>query len=125
MERRKKADPSPPTIPTIQDGQVKWVKRGGGSFRLANGKIIKPNQVFMAGPEEIPASFRDVVVPVNEAELKAVEQGVPSGSKVIKFELRKTPADTYNVVNNKTEKAMNSFPLEKVEADKLLQELNG
>lgn len=126
MERRKKiSNETAVTVIPNKEGLVRWVKRGGGSFRLASGKIIKPNQVFMARPEEIPAGFRDIVVPVNEAELKAVEEGGTLIGMMVKFELRKTPADTYNVVNIKTEKVMNGYPLEKAEAEKLLQELNG
>ena len=43
---------------------ISWKKLGGGSFRLATGRIIKPNQIFDATEAEIPKAFRDVVVSV-------------------------------------------------------------
>lgn len=44
--------------------KLRWIKRGGGSFRMGDGRIIKPNQKFLAALEEIPAGFRDVVVQI-------------------------------------------------------------
>jgi len=48
------------------DVKIRWIKTGGGRFRLANGKIIKPNQKFSARPDEIPEAFRDVIIPIDE-----------------------------------------------------------
>lgn len=47
-----------------QRRKIKWHKQGGGSFRMRDGRIIKPNQKFEAYPEDIPDGFRDVVVPL-------------------------------------------------------------
>lgn len=55
MERTKKGDEV-----------LRWRKTGGGSFRMAGGKIIKPGQVFNARPDEIPKSFRDVCIPLDK-----------------------------------------------------------
>jgi len=46
----------------VDDGRILFHKKGGGSFRTVNGRIIKPNQKFRAHPEEIPEAFRDIVV---------------------------------------------------------------
>jgi len=48
----------------VEDGMIRWKKIGGGSFHMGN-RIIKPNQVFTARVEDIPASFRDVVIPLD------------------------------------------------------------
>ena len=49
----------------LVEEQVRFKKIGGGSFRTGN-RIIKPGQVFMAFPSEIPKSFRDVVIAVDQ-----------------------------------------------------------
>jgi len=46
------------------DDKLKWRKIGHGSFKLARGKIVKPNEVFTAREDEIPLSFRDLIVRV-------------------------------------------------------------
>jgi hypothetical protein len=56
MERTKKTE----------DGKIKWVKQGGGSFRMTSGKIIKPGQTFFAHPNDIPEGFRDTIVPLDK-----------------------------------------------------------
>ncbi len=40
---------------------LKWRKVGGGSVRI-NGQIIKPNEVFLAMEDDLPDTFRDVIV---------------------------------------------------------------
>lgn len=67
----------------------KWKKTGRGSFRMANGKIIKPNQVFFAKESEIPASFRNLVIRMDTG----VEEVPVIGIKVPAFEVQPiTPA---------------------------------
>lgn len=48
-----------------KEEKIRWKKTGGGGFIL-NGRIIKPGQVFTAYEREIPKSFRDVCVPLDE-----------------------------------------------------------
>jgi SAM-dependent methyltransferase len=43
------------------DDMLRWRKVGGGSIRLRNGTLAKPNQIFVARQEEIPEGFRDAV----------------------------------------------------------------
>lgn len=38
-----------------------WIKQGGGTFRMKNGRIIKPMQKFSALESEIPEAFRDTI----------------------------------------------------------------
>ena len=46
--------------------KVKWRKIGGGNFRLGK-KIIKPNEVFSASPDEIPQMFMKFLVQLEQA----------------------------------------------------------
>jgi len=48
-----------------EDGSIKWKKVGKGSHRF-KGRIIKPGQTFMARPDEISETFRDVIHPLDE-----------------------------------------------------------
>jgi len=47
-----------------ENDKERFRKIGGGSLRIG-GKIIKPNQVFLAYPHEISEAFRDVVTPLD------------------------------------------------------------
>lgn len=47
---------------------IKYKKIGGGSMRLADGRKIKPNEIFEATENSIPAFFRDLVEKVKKAE---------------------------------------------------------
>jgi hypothetical protein len=67
----------------------KWRKTGRGSFRMANGKIIKPNQVFSAKESEIPEGFRNLVIRIDTG----TEETPVLGIKVPAFEVQPiTPA---------------------------------
>ena len=54
--------------PDPNEGKIHYKKIGGGTFRMANGRIIKPNQRFWALPEQIPDGAKHVVIPVNPEE---------------------------------------------------------
>jgi hypothetical protein len=43
--------------------RTRWVNKGGTHRML--GKIIKPNQIFLAHADEIPMVLRSVIVPVD------------------------------------------------------------
>jgi hypothetical protein len=100
--------------------KIKWLKKGGGSFRMADGKIIKPNQTFMAAPEEIPVGFRDVVVPLEEIP-EAKEPKILVGS-AYKVEKRQN-SSWYDVVNSVSDKPINDKALRLEDAKALLKEL--
>jgi len=56
---------------TKRDQEItRWVKNGGGTFRLRSGKIVKPNEIFSAPEYEIPVAFRDNIVPVNQKDVE-------------------------------------------------------
>ena len=53
-------------VDTEKEERVKWKKVGGGTFRMASGKIIKQNQTFWARIDDVPIGFRDTIVPLTE-----------------------------------------------------------
>lgn len=44
--------------------KIRYQKLGGGSLRMLN-RIIKPNQIFSAYPEEIPEAFNRWIKPLD------------------------------------------------------------
>ena len=130
MERTKRAS---------EDGKIRWRKTGGGSFRLADGRIIKPNQIFVAAPSEISESFLNLVIPLDEMPKEKAPSEI-LGS--VNFELKEqspeqlqSPVDKavyaieprgvgwWNVVQAITGKVMNHHALRKGDAEKLLESL--
>ncbi|HUU87154.1 MAG TPA: hypothetical protein VMX17_05300 [Candidatus Glassbacteria bacterium] len=74
MERNKEEDPevTDPIVITTDtgvenpdEGKFRFRKIGGGSLRFKN-RIIKPNQMFKAFPDDIPVAFRDTVISVDK-----------------------------------------------------------
>lgn len=57
----------------LEKGEIRWIKTGGGSFRMKN-QIIKPGQKFVAKLEDIPESFRDVITPLSKIPKEELEQ---------------------------------------------------
>jgi hypothetical protein len=98
--------------------KIKWKKLGGGSFRMASGRIIKPNQIFEAAPEEIPMGFRDVVVPVDTIPEPPALEVVPGGYRV----MSRGPG-WYDVVDAHG-KVVNEGALRQADAQKLLEDLS-
>jgi len=106
---------------------IRWIKTGGGSFRLFSGKIIKPGQRFTAPLTQIPKAFRDMVIPVDkEISMKDVtgsEAETPI-EQVRKSELKiiqRSPG-WFNVVNEQG-KQLNENALRKDEAEELKKQL--
>ena len=123
---------------------VRWRKIGGGSFRMADGKRIKPNQVFMAAEEDIPQGFRSMVVRLEAAppplaraqkqlKLEAVPIPEPEASAEVEQALENAQGNPYkmaprgigwwNVVNTNTGKVLNEKALRHTDAMKLIESL--
>ena len=103
-----------------------WQKVGGGSFRMG-GKIIKPNQKFRAWPNEIPKAFRDLVKPLGGVvtwDDPKVKGDKPIMGKKPEYVLVPdgNSKTLFNIVN-KEGKNLNEKPLERVVAEKLLEDL--
>jgi hypothetical protein len=117
MERTKKVE----IVETLDDGSIRWKKVGGGSFKLGN-RLIKPGQIFIARPEEIPLAFRDVVVAQD-----AIREHTPEPIPVVKSKYTVKPHGQsktwFDVVNNTTGKVLNEKGIKKDVAEQLKQDL--
>jgi len=83
MERTKEE------VNSLGEKKVEFRKIGGGSFRMANGKIIKPGQVFKAYPSQIPEGFRDSLIPLEDLPPSPAEKKLdlpPSEYRMVKRE---------------------------------------
>lgn len=101
------------------DEKIRWRKFGKGSFRMANGRIIKPGQVFIASPSEIPEGFRDTIVALDELpEEKPLE--VVEGN----YRIKSRGPGWYDVLDSQGKK-VNEQALRQDEAKALLESLMG
>jgi len=104
--------------------KIKWRKlQRSGSFRMGNGKIIKPGQVFMATLDEIPEAFRDVIVPVDAksfTKANVAKEGSPAVE--LDYFAKHISSGWYNVEDSDG-KVQNEKKLRKDDAEKLLIEL--
>lgn len=104
----------------VNDEAIRWKKVGGGAFYFRN-RIIKPGQIFTAKPSEIPQSFRDVCVPLDQ--IKVVE---PPPLEITKAEYNIKPRGKskswFDVVDGRG-KVINEKALTKEVAEKLVQDL--
>ena len=114
------------TIETPTVTKMRWKKVGGGSLRLAN-RIIKPGQVFVAAPEDIPKAFRDLVVSVSGSfDFEKKEKEIPPviGVKPIyTLALKGASQFLYNVIDAQG-KVLNEKGLKKEVAEKLIADLS-
>ncbi len=103
--------------------QLKWKKIGGGTFRLARGKIIKPNQIFSASKDEIPNAFKDSVILLDKNiqidDAKIIKE---ESNDVEKYKLHSKGGGWYDILNA-TGKVINEKNLRKDDAEALLKNL--
>ncbi|MCD6361465.1 MAG: hypothetical protein J7M38_11470 [Armatimonadetes bacterium] len=110
----------------VKRKELKWRKIGGGSLRYIRGRIIKPNEVFVAREDEIPIAFRRFVVPLPEGEASEEE-----GKKIEKREVEQRPRyemhtdgnGWWDIINVASGKPINEKKLRKEEAEKVLKDL--
>ncbi len=100
--------------------RIKWKKIGGGTFRLASGKIIKPNQEFMATSDQIPGAFRDVIKPLDSAP-EALPDEVPPD--VQQYEIVHRSHGWYDITDNQGKK-INEKSLRKKAAENMIEILD-
>lgn len=110
---------------------ILWKKVGGGSFHANIGgklQIVKPGQEFYATEDEIPLSFRDMIVPVHPTGKKVTITEAKEAEKeekeksATKYELKHRGGGWWNVVSEEG-KIINESALKKDEAEELLQSL--
>jgi len=116
-----------------ESNEIRWRKIGGGSLRYIRGKIIKPNEIFIARPEEVPLAFRKHVVALEDIPETIIEPVQPFTARK-----RKTSTDTeevykiqkrsssgwWDVVNSVSGKVINEKGLREDAAKQLVEELN-
>ena len=125
----------------VESKTIKYRKIGGGSLRW-NGRIIKPNEIFRARPEEVPLAFRKYVVALEDVPdapdiipVKAftahrkpsTQKEVTAAKKVIKYVVEKRAAGKsgwWDVLNTVSGKNINDKGLRESAAKQLAQELN-
>ncbi len=100
--------------------RIKWKKIGGGTFRMASGKIIKPNQEFMATSEEIPSGFRDVIKPLDATPEPALAE--VDSPKFQSYEIVHRSYGWYDIMDSHGKK-MNEKSLHKADAETMVEQL--
>ena len=113
MERTKKSGKAIP--PPTPKPRLKWLNTGG-TFRMASGKIIKPQERFLAYLDEIPAAFRDVIKPIDPLPAEPIP--VPVGG----YELKEKTGGLFDIVDDNG-KTLNEKPLRQDEATEILEKL--
>jgi hypothetical protein len=103
---------------------LKWKKIGGGSLRLQK-RIIKPGQIFEAYEEDIPASFRKLVICLSDDVLAvATAKKLEEAKKPeILYEIKERSKGWFDIVNIETGKKVNERGLRDAEAKDLLKTL--
>ena len=51
------------------DGKISFKKAGGGCIRW-NGMLIKPGQIIRLDPSQVPASYKDLLIPLEKIREK-------------------------------------------------------
>ena len=105
-----------------QKGAVRWIKSGGGSLSLRDGREITAGE-FTAHPDDIPQAFRDVVKPASGKEPEPpVPKLPPPISTTYSIKTAGLPGK-FNVVDGQG-KAINEKGLTAAEAKTLLGSLS-
>ena len=113
--------------------EVKTYKKlGGGTFRLVNGQIIKPNEIFKTTPDQVPLAFKDLlieikpeIVPEEEEETVIVPEEEEEETEVSDkpaFYIKDEGNYWFNIYS-KAGKLITDTKLRKAAAEKLLEEL--
>jgi ATP-dependent RNA circularization protein (DNA/RNA ligase family) len=100
----------------MEKDKIKW-RKIAGTINI-NGKDYKTGQVFWAYEDEVPESFRDTCIPLEELPSKK-----PYVSKT-KFEVQSVGYGWYDVVNKETGKKINDKRLRENQAKQLIEELH-
>jgi hypothetical protein len=103
-----------------EEPSIMYRKVGSGTFRTKQGKIIKPNQKFMAKPSDIPEVFKDVIVPLDDLP----DEQVHPETIGPKYEVVSKGAGWYDVINSVTGKVVNEKGLRQADAKKLIEDLS-
>ncbi len=100
-------------------GLTKWQYVGGGLLFLKDRRKIKPGDVFMAAPEDVPMAFRDTIKLLGPVEAEKE----PDVITVRTYSLEKRGA-WYDILDD-TGKKMNEKGLKKEDAEAMIKSLSG
>jgi hypothetical protein len=114
-------------------GEVRW-RNTGGTFRIRSAgggtgrrrkkglRIIKPNEVFKARPDEVPMAFRDTIIALDTLPAEPPAPPPPE----VKFGLveREGTKGWFDVINTVSGKAINDKALREPDALKLLESMS-
>jgi hypothetical protein len=103
------------------EGMSEFQKVGGGSLRLP-GRIIKPNEKFLAFDHEIPKGAWNVIVRLSGTPTSPVPEEVPIEVKKPTYKLEHRGGGRYNIVDSEG-KVVNENSLNKEEAQEQLDAL--
>ena len=104
-----------------KSNKVWFTKLGGGILRLANGRIIKPNQRFQIDPREIPAAFMDTLKAEDPEKAEEVLSNKVDVVPTV-YEIKEDTPGWYDVVDANG-KAINEKKLRQGQAESLKQAL--
>jgi len=96
---------------------IMYIKNGGGTFRLANGKIVKPGEKFNAHPNEIPQAFRDQVIALED---EAMLSGEGKNVKAPKYQ--KKEANLFYIFDSEKEEKVADKAYSEELADQIVEE---
>jgi len=120
MERTK--DPSDPN-----EGKLLW-RKTAGTFRLPDRRIIRAGDTFWASLEEIPVSFRDTIVAVDQGEYDIVTGAVPAEKieavKLTYTKQKREEGNWWDILDGQG-KIINEKALREDQADDYLKSLLG
>lgn len=108
-----------------EEPTITWKKIGGGSFRIGN-RIIKQNEVFQAKESEIPAVFRDIIIPQQIIPGKQEIKYVPVTYTLVPTDAPEDAeeGDKYFNILDSYGKTINEKPLEESKAKSFIVSLN-
>ena len=97
--------------------EIHWQNVGGGTLRYVRGKMIKPGEKFKAYPDEVPLSFRDVIIPLES--ISNSNRPEPKEIVEIQYKTKERNDGLFDIVDSQG-KVLNAKPLEKEVADNLI-----
>lgn len=106
---------------------LRWKKLGGGSLRYINGKIIKPNETFVAELKDIPPMFLKSLECLDKDKLEEVmvsDQKLIEAGEVLYEKRPKTAKGWFGIYRVSDGKEMSESTLREEQADALVLKLN-
>ena len=101
--------------------KIRWKNTGRGNLTLADRRVIRAGEIFVAAESEISKAFRDVIKPVDP--IPVVAEPVIVAAKIT-YELKHRGAGWWDVVNQNG-KVVNEKAMKKADAEEMKNSLEG